>query len=219
MAWIYDLLFVIVFAFAAVSSWRKGFLASLAELVGTVVAAGVAIFASNTLAGPVYETFLSGSVSAKVESAVAQSGGDLAAAVQCMEFLPATVRETLSTMVQGAGSVLPEQITTALQPILLPFVQVLLFVVLCLVLRWIFRLVVGLLCHVNSVPLVGGINRALGLVLGLGVGALDCWVLAMLLWFLASVTLGTVDFLTMGILKQSVGYGIFSAYNPFLTHY
>ena len=42
MAWIYDLLFVIVFAFAAVSSWRKGFLASLAELVGTVVAAGVA---------------------------------------------------------------------------------------------------------------------------------------------------------------------------------
>ena len=211
MAWIYDLLFVIVFAFAAVSSWRKGFLASLAELVGTVVAAGVAIFASSTLAGPVYETFLSGSVSAKVESAVAQSGGDLAAAVQGMEFLPATVRE--------AGSVLPEQITTALQPILLPFVQVLLFVVLCLVLRWIFRLVVGLLCHVNSVPLVGGINLALGLVLGLGVGALDCWVLAMLLWFLASVTLGTVDFLTMGILKQSVGYGIFSAYNPFLTHY
>ena len=219
MAWIYDLLFVIVFVFAAVSSWRKGFLASLAELVGTVVAAGVAIFASHTLAGPVYEPFLSGSVSAKVESAVAQSGGDLAAAVQGMEFLPATVRETLSTMVQGAGSVLPEQITTALQPILLPFVQVLLFVVLCLVLRWIFRLVVGLLCHVNSVPLVGGINRALGLVLGLGVGALDCWVLAMLLWFLASVTLGTVDFLTMGILKQSVGYGIFSAYNPFLTHY
>lgn len=219
MAWIYDLLFVIVFAFAAVASWRKGFLASLAELVGTVVAAGVAVCASSTLAGPVYETFLSGSVSVKVESAVAQSGGDLAAAVQGMEFLPATVRETLSTMVQGAGSVLPEQITSALQPILLPFVQVLIFVVLCLVLRWIFRLVVGLLCHVNSVPLVGGINRVLGLVLGLGVGALDCWVLAMLLWFLASVTLGTVDFLTLGILKQSVGYGIFGAYNPFLTHY
>ena len=215
MAWIYDLLFVIVFAFAAVASWRKGFLASLAELVGTVVAAGVAVCASSTLAGPVYETFLSGSVSAKVESAVAQSGGDLAAAVQGMEFLPATVRETLSTMVQGAGSVLPEQITSALQPILLPFVQVLIFVVLCLVLRWIFRLVVGLLCHVNSVPLVGGINRVLGLVLG----PLDCWVLAMLLWFLASVTLGTVDFLTLGILKQSVGYGIFGAYNPFLTHY
>ena len=120
-------MFVIVFAFAAVASWRKGFLASLAELVGTVVAAGVAVCASSTLAGPVYETFLSGSVSAKVESAVAQSGGDLAAAVQGMEFLPATVRETLSTMVQGAGSVLPEQITSALQPILLPFVQLLIF--------------------------------------------------------------------------------------------
>lgn len=219
MAWIYDLLFVIVFAFAAAASWRKGFLASLAELVGTIIAAGVAICASDLLAGPLYETFLSGSVSAKVESAVAQSGGDLAAAVQGMDFLPDTVRQTLSTMVQGAGDMLPDQITTALQPILLPFVQVLVFVVLCMVVRWLLRLVVGLLQQVNGVPLVGGLNRALGLVFGLGVGAVDCWLLAMLLWFLASVTMGSLEFLTLGILKQSVGYGIFSVYNPFLTHY
>lgn len=219
MAWIYDLVFLIVFAFAAVASWRKGFLASLTELIGAVVGVGVAVWASRSLSVPIYEQFVSGSVSEKVETAVAQSGGDLAAAVQAMDFLPDTVRDTLAQLVQGAGNALPEQITTALEPILLPFVQVLLFVVLCMVVRWVFRLLVGLLRHVNGVPLLGGVNRLLGLVLGLMTGALDCWLLALLLWFVASVTAGSVEFLTLSVLNQSVGYSFFGAFNPFLVHY
>lgn len=219
MAWIYDLVFLIVFAFAAVASWRKGFLASLTELIGAVVGVGVAVWASRSLSVPIYEQFVSGSVSEKVETAVAQSGGDLAAAVQGMDFLPDTVRDTLAQLVQGAGSALPEQITTALEPILLPFVQVLLFVVLCMVVRWVFRLLVGLLRHVNGVPLLGGVNRLLGLVLGLMTGALDCWLLALLLWFVASVTAGSMEFLTLSVLNQSVGYSFFGAFNPFLVHY
>lgn len=219
MAWIYDLLFLILFAYAAAASWRKGFLAGLTELIGAVLGVGVAVWASRTLAPPIYEQFVSGSVSEKVESAVAQSGGDLAAAVQGMDFLPAAVRDTLAQLVQGAGDTLPEQITTALQPILLPFVQVLLFVVLCMVVRWGFRLLVGLLRHVNGVPLLGGVNRLFGLALGLVTGALDCWLLALLLWFLASVTAGSLEFLTFAILDKSVGYTFFSAFNPFLTYY
>ena len=219
MAWIYDLLFLIVFAFAAVSSWRKGFLASLTELIGAVIAAVAAIEVSGMLSGPIYEAFISGSVTARVEDAVIQSGGDLAAAVQGMDFLPDTVREALIQMVQGAGSTLPEQISTALEPVILPFVQVLLFVVLCMVVRWILSLLAGLLRQVNGVPLVGGINRVLGLVLGLGTGALDCWLLALLLWFVASVTAGSLEFLTLSILGKSVGYSFFGAFNPFLLRY
>lgn len=219
MAWIYDLLFLILFAYAAAASWRKGFLAGLTELIGAVLGVGVAVWASRTLAPPIYEQFVSGSVSEKVEAAVAQSGGDLAAAVQGMDFLPAAVRDTLAQLVQGVGDTLPEQITTALQPILLPFVQVLLFVVLCMVVRWVFRLLVGLLRHVNGVPLLGGVNRLFGLALGLVTGALDCWLLALLLWFLASVTAGSLEFLTFAILDKSVGYTFFSAFNPFLTYY
>lgn len=219
MAWIYDLIFLAVFAFAAVASWQKGFLASLTELIGAVLGVGIAVWASRTLAPPIYDQFVSGSVSEKVETALAQSGGDLAAAVQGMDFLPETVRETLAQLVQGAGNTLPDQITTALEPVVLPFVQVLLFVVLCMVVRWGFRLLVGLLRHVNGIPLLGGVNRLFGLAMGLVTGALDCWLLALLLWFIASVTAGSLEFLTLNVLDQSVGYGIFGAFNPFLTHY
>ncbi|MGN0684593.1 CvpA family protein [Subdoligranulum variabile] len=219
MAWIYDLIFLAVFAFAAVASWQKGFLASLTELIGAVLGVGIAVWASRTLAPPIYDQFVSGSVSEKVETALAQSGGDLAAAVQGMDFLPETVRETLAQLVQDAGNTLPDQITTALEPVVLPFVQVLLFVVLCMVVRWVFRLLVGLLRHVNGIPLLGGVNRLFGLAMGLVTGALDCWLLALLLWFIASVTAGSLEFLTLNVLDQSVGYGIFGAFNPFLTHY
>ena len=219
MAWIYDLIFLAVFAFAAVASWQKGFLASLTELIGAVLGVGIAVWASRTLAPPIYDQFVSGSVSEKVETALAQSGGDLAAAVQGMDFLPETVRETLAQLVQGAGNTMPDQITTALEPVVLPFVQVLLFVVLCMVVRWGFRLLVGLLRHVNGIPLLGGVNRLFGLAMGLVTGALDCWLLALLLWFIASVTAGSLEFLTLNVLDQSVGYGIFGAFNPFLTHY
>lgn len=219
MAWIYDLIFLALFAFAAVSSWRKGFLAGLTELIGAVLGVGVAVWASRALAAPLYARFLSASVTGRVEDAVAQSGGDLAAAVQGMDFLPDAVRDRLADLLAGAGETLPGQIADLLEPVILPFVQVLLFVVLCLVVRWCFRLLVGLLRHVNGVPLLGGVNRLCGLLLGLVTGALDCWLLALLLWFLASVTAGSVDFLTTGVLRQSVGYSFFGAFNPFLTHY
>ena len=37
---LYDILFLIVFSFAAVKSWQKGFLAGLAELIGAVLGGG-----------------------------------------------------------------------------------------------------------------------------------------------------------------------------------
>lgn len=218
-AWMYDVLFLALFAFAAVLSWRKGFLAGLIELIGAVLGVGVAVWASRALAPAVYAQFLSGSVTEKVQAAVAQSGGDLAAAVQGLDFLPDSLRATLTGLLQSTGDALPEQIAAAMQTLLLPFVQVLLFLVCCMVVRWVFRLLVGLLRHVNGVPLLGGVNRFFGLLLGLATGALDCWLLALLLWFLASVTAGALDWLTPAVLQQSVGYRFFAAFNPFLTYY
>ena len=82
-----------------------------------------------------------------------------------------------------------------------------------------FPMLVRLLRGVNLIPLVGGANRLLGLVLGLVTGAFDCWLLALLLWFAASITTGQIDWLTTGVLQRSVGYSLFGAFNPFLLHY
>ena len=66
---------------------------------------------------------------------------------------------------------------------------------------------------------VGGVNRLLGLALGLCTGALDCWLLALVLWFLVNVTAGGLDWLNTAVLQRSVGYSLFGAFTPFLLHY
>ena len=218
-ALIYDFLFLAIFSFAAVKSWQKGFLAGLTELVGAVLGVGVAVWGSRTLAPEVYTRFFSDSVTARVNEAVAQSGGDIAAALQQLDFLPESLRNAAANALQTAGDQLPEKLTALLEPLFLPLVQVVLFVLLCLIVRWVFALLVRLLRGVNLIPLVGGANRLLGLVLGLVTGAFDCWLLAMLLWFAASITTGQIDWLTTGVLQRSVGYSLFGAFNPFLLHY
>ena len=205
---VYDLLFLIVFAVVAVCSWHKGFLASLAELIGAVFGVGIAVWASQTAAPQIYEKFLSASVANRVELALRESNGNIAEALQGISFLPESMQQSLLNLLNDAGSDVPAKIAEALQPLILPFVQVLLFVVLCVL--------VGALRWFNGVPLLGSVNRLLGLVLGLANGAVDCWLLALALWFLVGVTGGKLSWLNGYILSQSVGYGIFGSINPFV---
>ena len=58
ISYIYDILFLAVFAVAAVCSWRKGFLAGLAELAGTLFSAAAALVGSRTLAPQFYDWFV-----------------------------------------------------------------------------------------------------------------------------------------------------------------
>ena len=204
---VYDLLFLIVFAVVAVCSWHKGFLASLAELIGAVFGVGIAVWASQTAAPQIYEKFLSASVANRVELALRESNGNIAEALQGISFLPESMQQSLLNLLNDAGSDVPAKIAEALQPLILPFVQVLLFVVLCVLVRWVFRLLVGALRWFNGL---------LGLVLGLANGAVDCWLLALALWFLVGVTGGKLSWLNGYILSQSVGYGIFGSINPFV---
>lgn len=213
---IYDLIFLVLFAVVAVRSWHRGFLASLAELIGAIFGVGIAIWASQTIAPQIYEKFLGASVADRVEAAITQSNGNIAEALQGITFLPESMQQSLLDMLTNAGSDVPAKVAEALQPLILPFVQVLLFVVLCVLVRWVFRLLVGVLRWFNGVPLLGSVNRLLGLVLGLANGAVDCWLLALALWFLVGVTGGKLSWLNGYVLSQSVGYGIFGTVNPFM---
>ena len=216
VSYIYDILFLAVFAVAAVCSWRKGFLAGLAELAGTLFSAAAALVGSRTLAPQFYDWFVREAVTEKVQQAVTETGTGLDGTLQGLDFLPEALRETLSGMVDTAGSGLTDQIGALLEPVILPLVQVLVFVVLCLVLRIVVAVLVKLLRLVNVVPLVGGLNRLLGLALGLCTGAVNCWLLAMFLWFLASFAGGRMEFLQLSVLNQSTAYRIFGAFNPFV---
>ena len=51
---IYDLIFLLLFAVVAVRNWHRGFLASLAELIGAIFGVGIAVWASQTAAPQIF---------------------------------------------------------------------------------------------------------------------------------------------------------------------
>lgn len=219
IAYVYDFALLLLFSFTAVRAWQRGFLATLANLAGKVLGIAGAAWASRHIAPVLYADYLGSAIGARAEQALAESGGNLAETLNRLTFLPETLRATLAqTLVEGTET-LPQQLVAAMEPVLLPLLQLLVAIIACLALALAFRLVVELLRHVNGVPLLGGVNRFVGLLFGLLTGLINCWLVVLLLWFLAAITAGQVDFLSTGVLGQSIGYRFFSAFNPFLTHY
>ena len=123
---------------------------------------------------------------------MAQSGGDMAAAVQGLDFLPEILRTAAGRGSATARGPAARKITALLEPLFLPLVQALLFVLLCMIVRWVFALLVRRCCAASTACRWWAAPTACwAWYWALCTGALDCWLLALLLWFAASVTAGS----------------------------
>lgn len=216
---LYDILFALVLILNAVYGWKRGFISSLLLLAGGVVGVFGAVWAARTLGPAIYNNYLGLTIAEKVSDALSASGGDIASAVQGMTFLPETLRQTvLNTMAEITGSA-TSQVVTVLEPIILPLIQVILFLVVCLLIQWLFQFLAGIMRGCNAIPLVGGLNRALGLIFGALSGALNCWLFSLALWLLSVFLGGEVEFLSSASLGKSAIYSLLAGLNPFTIYY
>ncbi len=215
--YVYDAVFLALLVAAAVLGRRRGFLATLVLLVGSLAAILGAAWAARTAAPGAYDAFFADLVSQQVTAALAEVGGDAAALLQGADFLPETLRATLLETLNEMGESAGPQAAQALAPVVLPLLQGLLFLVFYLVARALVRLLASLLRHLNAVPLVGSLNKVLGLLLGVALGAVNGWVFSLVLWLAGGMAAGRVPALGSAVLEASFFYRFFSAMNPFLV--
>ena len=216
---LYDILFAVVLILTAVYGWKQGFVSSLTLLIGSVAGIFGAAWAAQTFGPVVYNNYVGASIAEKVSATLAESGGDVTAAVQGMSFLPEAVRNALlNTVAEITGEATP-RVMEVLQPIILPLIQVIIFLVVCILIRWLFRALAWALRGCNGMPLVGGLNRLLGLVLGALSGALNCWLLSLALWLLSMLSDGHIEILRSAVLGKSAIYSLLAGFNPFVIHY
>lgn len=218
---VYDLIFVGILLLTALHGRRQGLVAGLVSLVGAVAGVVCAVWAAGQMAPAIWRQHVGLAVSQGVADAITAQGEPLTQALeQYLGFLPASLLEQLAAAIQQALDAVGADIATAvmaqLEPILLPLLQAVIFLILCSLIRWVFRMVAGLLRHLNDLPLVGGVNKALGTVLGLLTGVLDCWMFSLLLWGGAALAGDSVSWLSESALSGSVLYGLFAGLNPFL---
>lgn len=218
---IYDLVFVIILVITALHGRRQGLLSGLVGLAGAVLGVLGAVWAAGELAPVIYTDHIGVAVGQTVTDALTTQGENLPAVMeQYLGFLPKELYDQVAGQLQlaleSSSADISQQVVAALEPIFLPLLQAIIFLVLCTVIRWVFRLLAKLLRGCNDLPIVGGLNQTLGLLLGLVTGALDCWMLSLLLWGASSVTGGTLTWLAPDVLSGNFLYRFFTGFNPFL---
>lgn len=220
---ILDALLVAVVVITVLHYVHKGFLAGLLDLVGNLAALLVAWLVAGKLSPTVFENFFRSGLIDQITQAVQQQGGASAMAVlqnfegiipqQMLDQMAQSLQEILSS---GTPDIAAQIVEHIIAPLVVPMISVVVFFAAFALCRLLVKLLVTILANVNRIPLVGSVNRSLGVVVGLAAGVINVVLILCLLWAVLVITGGNLPVLNEQALSGSYLYQFFSAYNPFV---
>lgn len=212
---VYDAVFVLLVLAVAYGGMRRGFVSGLLRLGGSVVGIIAGVAGVRQWAEQLYVDHLGVAIGERIRDTVTEYGDGAAEALAELPFLPEALQRELISIVNGAADDMVPRIVNALQPVFLPIIQAMLFLVICLLVHAAARILERALRSINYLPVLGSLNKMLGFALGFVAGLLDCWLLAMALWAGSAAAMGRLPFLTQEMLSHSALYGLFANFNPF----
>lgn len=160
---IWDLALIAVILFVMIRSVGRGFVSSFIHLLGLAAACIVAALLSGKAAAWLYDGYLA----ERLQTAVSD-----------------TLRQKLQTFAELLDRIDPTDTITgaagdALRTVMVALLTMVAFLVIFLVAMVIVRALAKLTRNVNRVPVVGGVNRVLGGVLGAAEAFLLCYLIGM----------------------------------------
>ncbi len=183
MAFVLDLILVVIFAAFVFEAVKKGFVLSFLELVAVILAFVMAYTFSPTVAQMAYDGFVKESVIETIETQIDEnvSLSETSAKAQLIiESIPDYVvsfADTMGISVEdikndvAETNITSENVATELvekiaQPIIIGVLTALSFTVLAIVLLFVLKLVAKLISRIFRLPIIKTINKTLGGVLG-----------------------------------------------------
>lgn len=223
---ILDLLLLAVVVATVAFSVRRGFLATLLKFFGTLVALLASWWAAGALSPAVFENFFKNSLISRT-SLLLNEGG--AASVQAVldrlaALLPGSLVEGLmedalaqlqALLNSGAPNIAAQVVERVIAPLFLPIISVVVFFVTFAISGVLVNFLVSALTNLNHMPLLGGMNRALGGVFGLALGLAYALLLLCAVWAVVIITGNGLSWFNTATLDSSRFYQLFSRYNPF----
>mgnify|MGYP003091323426 FL=1 len=226
-SFIFDILCTVVWLVLAVRYARKGFLASVVQLTGSLISLFGARAFSGWAAGQVFERFLAGSFRDQIAANIAAGGAvsldDIAQ--RYAGFLPEAFRasivdaceRSISAVLNDNAVVLADTIVQkVLAPLLTPVISLVLFFVAFALLRMLVSLLVTVLGLVNKLPVIGAVNHWLGWGVGGIASLVDIYLVLCVVWALIVITGGNLTMLNDTVMSGSLYYKVFNVFNPFV---
>lgn len=222
-AFILDIVLIGVIVATVIHYARKGFVAGIVDMVGNLAAIALAWFVSGKVSPTVFENFFKSGLVDKTTQTLQQGSFNLESILGGLEGL--IPQSLMDGIMESAESVLNSQAPNMAQqvveqiiaPLVVPLITVVLFFATFILCRVVLAFLVTVLTNLNKVPLLGGFNRTLGVLVGLVGGVINVLLLLCLIWAVIVITSNNLPVLNDSALSGSYFYSFFSAYNPFMS--
>lgn len=186
---IFDLVVLAIFISCVVYYSVKGFVASIVNLVGTVVSLIVSFVLSSWLSRLIFSSWIrEGMITRTMQVLTDKSVSTIDQLLNSvLDFLPQPMVESLMGSHTGALQDASRQfattiVDTIIAPPLISLIGIVVFILAFLLVRLLFKALGKMLTGINRIPLVGTVNKALGAVSGLIISAVYVFLLLCVVW-------------------------------------
>ncbi len=224
MSIIIDIILILLIAILTYVSYKKGFLASLLDLIGNITAFLVSVFIANLFSVFIYDSIvekfmkrllterLVASADTAVESIVKAIPGFIMSSARTVGINVESILESNSG--KELQYVVDSVNTDIIKPIITFLIKAILVLVLYIIFMILIRLLIKLLEKINKLPVIGSLNEFLGIFIGALKGVLVVFILTVIISASVDLSGGNFIFITKDILDNSVIFNIFNSINP-----
>ena len=229
MTYILDIAVLVILGLTVFFGYRRGFLQTVAQLIGCVAAFVIALSISTPVANTVFDSFIAESVETRVEDSlnsvadvpieekldavIAELPKPVGVLLENNAQLQATVDELGTSMSASVESLARSLVQTVVRPVVVTLLQLLIFVLAFLILLLIAKLLVRVVKPIAKLPVIRQIDGTLGAVLGAVKGALFVCVLVSVLQLIA-VAASDNGLITQSVLDSTMLVRYIANINP-----
>ena len=222
--YIIDILSIAVILFSVIKSTRDGFAKSLLQTIGSIVALVVSLGLGNILSHQIFDSYLY-KYAEKLAGNLVNSISQAEIVSEGIASIPTVLQNALTAMNIDLNAELTKIDFSSMQDgmvaklvdvIFAPAIIFILAVIIFLVSYWVIKLILravgNFLKFINSIPILGGLNKILGAFLGVFKGAVNLFIIAQII-HLVHIILGDISpYISSAVLLEtnifSIVYGI-----------
>lgn len=231
MSFVLDGIIILIIAICIILSAKKGFVATLVEVIGFIAALVIAFVVSTPLAGMVYDNFIEPSIIGIVENAAEEGATTATDAVDAVwnklpgfitesnffNFSKENITSTVQTQVEGGSTELALNISNSFtKPPITKILSSIISVIIVTVMLFLIKPLAKLLNKLFSFSVIGDINKTLGGVLGLIKGVAISIIVCLAVSLILSFTKSGFLIFTPEAINSSFIFKFIIGFSPFL---
>ena len=208
---IIDIIAVTIIIVTVIKSASNGFAKSLLETVGVLVSFILSVFLANVLSKQIYDSYLFKYAFTSAEK-IFDNSVNTAGIQNAIDTIPKLLQNALLSLninvnnidVAGAReTAVTSLVDTIFQPAIIFVVAIILFLIVYAVLKIFVRFAGRCLKSINSIPLIGGINKFFGALLGVVKGSINLFLIAQVIHLIHIVFGESIPYISSAILSNT----------------